>query len=235
MSEDGGRSSEARGRTDARWCSEAGGRTDARLDLAIDRAVRELLDVEPPAGLRGRVMQRIDALSPNPVASAFGRKLAWLALPIAAAAILVLTVLAPWRSAAPAEVPPRLASSAQSEPSEAQGELAAPRAVVTPPVPPVTPSASRRAPAGPSAATPVARVITPSTPLAVPAPPDHEVVAAVALPDAAGGIGELAAIAPIAIANIRPSAIISAEISIAPLPPLAEVHIAPLSPPDRRN
>jgi len=32
----------------------------ADLDREIDRAVREMLDVEPPAGLRGRVMQRIE-------------------------------------------------------------------------------------------------------------------------------------------------------------------------------
>ena len=38
---------------------------DDRLDAAIDRAVREMLDVEPPSGLRGRVLDRLDAISPS--------------------------------------------------------------------------------------------------------------------------------------------------------------------------
>jgi hypothetical protein len=66
----------------------------ARFDEAIDRVVREMLDVEPPAGLRGRVMQRID----DPVASAFRRKAAWLVAPLTAAAVIILAVLAPWRT-----------------------------------------------------------------------------------------------------------------------------------------
>src|SRR5258705_9267632 len=101
---------------------EAGGARrearDARFDRAIDRAVREMLDVEPPPGLRGRVLDRIDALSTNSVASAsdpvasagdsvvsagdsvasaFRRKFGWIAVPVAAAAVIVLAVLAPWR------------------------------------------------------------------------------------------------------------------------------------------
>ena len=78
----------------------------ARFDQAIDRAVREMLDVEPPAGLRGRVFDRIDALSTNSeasatdsVASAFRRKFGFIALPVAAAAVIILAVLAPWRHA----------------------------------------------------------------------------------------------------------------------------------------
>jgi hypothetical protein len=86
-----------------------------RLDEAIDRAVREMLDVEPPAGLRGRVLDRIDALSGNPllstnsVVSAFRRntrKTWWLAGPVAAAAVVVLAVLALWRGATEIEGPP---------------------------------------------------------------------------------------------------------------------------------
>ena len=76
---------------------DTGARRDAgaRLDEAIDRAVREMLDVEPPAGLRARVLDRIDG--GGSVASAFRRKMAWIAVPVAAAAIVVLAVLAPWR------------------------------------------------------------------------------------------------------------------------------------------
>ena len=81
------------------------GDRDRDLDAAIDLAVREMLDVEPPAGLRGRVLDRIDEPSPNPVASAFRRKIWWLAGPIAAAAVVVLAVLAPWRGATNTERP----------------------------------------------------------------------------------------------------------------------------------
>src|SRR5215208_2023368 len=69
-----------------------------RIDAAIDLAVREMLDVEPPAGLRGRVLDGLDTSS---VASAFRRKngfrrkIFWIAAPIAAAAIVILAVLLP--------------------------------------------------------------------------------------------------------------------------------------------
>ena len=89
----------------------------ARFDEAIDRAVRDMLDVEPPAGLRGRVMQRIGradnlvASAENLVVSAFRRKAAWVAAPLAAAAILVLAVLMPSESGRPPVAPPARAAN----------------------------------------------------------------------------------------------------------------------------
>jgi len=72
----------------------------ADLDREIDRAVREMLDVEPPAGLRARVMQRIDEgqvasgfSRKVTVASAFRRKILWAGLPIAAAAVILIAVV----------------------------------------------------------------------------------------------------------------------------------------------
>jgi hypothetical protein len=65
---------------------EAGGQE--RLDLAIDRAVREMLDVEGRADLRARVIARIE----RPVGSTFKWKIL-LPLPVAAAAIVVLAVV----------------------------------------------------------------------------------------------------------------------------------------------
>jgi hypothetical protein len=81
---------------------EAGSRqrVAGSLDAAIDRAVREMLDVEPPPGLRGRVMDRIERN--DPVTSAFRRKFWLVAAPVAAAAVIVIAVMAPWRDAAPA-------------------------------------------------------------------------------------------------------------------------------------
>lgn len=75
----------------------------SKLDAEIDRAVREMLDVEPPAGLRGRVIDRLE----HPRSS--GWSWAWIAAPIAAAAIVVLAVMTPWRSGT-ATRPPRTGS-----------------------------------------------------------------------------------------------------------------------------
>jgi hypothetical protein len=78
-------------------------RGDARgasFDEAIDRAVREMLDIEPPAGLRGRVLDLIEnRRSP-------GWSWTWVAAPLAAAAILVLAVLLPSESGRPVVAPP---------------------------------------------------------------------------------------------------------------------------------
>ena len=89
MSDERGARREARGARPARRSLGEGG-----FDTAIDRAVREMLDVEPPTGLRGRVMDRIE--SPRR-----GIAWTWLAAPVAAAAIIVVAVMAPWRDAAP--------------------------------------------------------------------------------------------------------------------------------------
>lgn len=79
-------------------------RRDARFDEAIDRAVREMLDVEQPAGLRGRVLDRIE--SPR-------RSLGWMwiAGPLAAAAILVLALLMPSESGRAPVAPPARAAN----------------------------------------------------------------------------------------------------------------------------
>jgi hypothetical protein len=104
------------------------GDRESALDRAIDGAVREMLDVEPPAGLRGRVLQQID-----PVASGFSRKrldrrILWTGLPLAAAAALVLALLLP-RPSSPPQAP---ATVAQNPPAPPVATPAPPR--VTPPV-----------------------------------------------------------------------------------------------------
>jgi hypothetical protein len=63
-----------------------------RLDIAIDRAVREMLDVEPPAGLRGQVLERIER-------PRTGLRWTWVVAPLAAAAIVVLAIMMPSRQA----------------------------------------------------------------------------------------------------------------------------------------
>lgn len=176
-----------------------------RLDMAIDRAVREMLDVEPPAGLRGRVLDRIE--SPR---RGFGWM--WIAAPLAAA-MLILAVLAPWRQVAPPVVTPGPPSVARAE-----------QPVTLPPT--IAPAAPPK---------------TAESPKTIPVPrPDamgERLVVAGALPaaDADSVIEPLGSIAPITVAAVRPASLPQTEIAISPLAPIAELQIAPLSPPDRRN
>jgi hypothetical protein len=185
----------------------------ARFDEAIDRAVREMLDVEPPDGLRGRVLARID--STNPVASAFRRKI-WIAVPLAAAAILVLAVLLPSRTPSPAVEPVKTIAGTQP---------------VTQPQP-VTTAPSATAPTPPR--TVIARTATPR-PRTRPS-----VDAAVAATDAAADvvwIDPLAAPPPIAVAAIEPvqaGAIPSIDLAPAQIPAL-EVRPISDTPRERRN
>ena len=117
-----------------------------------------MLDVEPPAGLRGRVLDRLDSratssvLSTSSVASAFARRIWWLAGPVAAAAVVV-AAWAPWRSATEIERPlarsgadTRLAVESAPRPSVVVGgpkpRIAAPR----PPAPVQVATARPRTP-----------------------------------------------------------------------------------------
>jgi hypothetical protein len=181
----------------------------SKFDSEIDRAVREMLDVEPAADLRGRVLARID---PDSVASAFRRKdqfrrkIVWGAAPLAAAAVIILAVLAPWRQPSPPVITPAPPSIARVEPK------------------PVVPIMEAARPASPPVQRPASRGIE-----------ERIVVAAVAPADDADAIDPLSPIAPITVAPVRPADIAPKEIAISPLTPITELQIAPLSPPDRRN
>jgi hypothetical protein len=72
-----------------------------------------MLDVEPPAGLRRRVLAGI--ASPDSVASAFRRKIFWIAMPVAAAAIVVLAVLLPSKTAGPVVDPVTTVATKQTK------------------------------------------------------------------------------------------------------------------------
>src|SRR3954466_10294018 len=104
--------------------------SDARFDRAIDEAVREMLDVEQPAGFRARVLRRIEARSLPPEGGSYKRFL-WAALPMAAAAILILAVLLP-RTTEPRQQTPSPATTAR-------GEAPASPVTTSPPTPRVTP------------------------------------------------------------------------------------------------
>jgi hypothetical protein len=86
---------------------------DKQLDDAIDRAVHEMMDVEPRAGFRQRVASRIEAPPPRLLTP-------WrLATLGAAAAVVVLVVAISFR---PSDTVPRIASTevAPAQPPVAQ-------------------------------------------------------------------------------------------------------------------
>lgn len=181
------------------------------LDMAIDRAVREMLDVEPPMGLRGRVLDRIQR--PR-------RSFAWvwIAVPVAAAAVILLAVVGSWRQAAPPARPaaPIVARVEPRVTVPVVGSSKTPETSKTAsiPLPYVTPRGRRPAPSGLD---------------------DGPIAAALAPADDASEIDPLSPIAPITVPSVSPASITPAEIAISPLSPIVELHIAPLSPPERRN
>ena len=193
-----------------------GDRGTGRFDRAIAGAVREMLDVEPRADLRARVMREI---SGSQVASGFSRKnrLLWLRVPIAAAATILLAILLPSRTA---QQPPAPGTTIAVNDPAPSPRVAPPAETPTATAPAPTTTAQRIAPASSSPRTAA-----------------HNVVEAASLA-AAGTMAEvepLRTIAPIEVAPIAEHRVAPAEISVAPLTPIVELQIAPLNPPERRN
>jgi len=203
------------------------------FDAAVDGAVREMLDVEPPPGLRGRVLSRIEAadsgasafnLSTTPVASAFRRKALWLAVPVAAAAMILLAVLGPWRRA--------IEPAPSAPPSMANGAHPVPNPIVQPPpAPPIASTTTEMGlPYGLPYSTPPRRAQSPARPglvAAAAAPASEDVVWIDSLPGPAAI--DVAAIEPGKADPVR-----SIELPAAQIPAL---DVRPLSdtPRERRN
>jgi hypothetical protein len=177
--------------------------------LAIDRTVRQMLDLEPPPDFRARVIDAID----RPVAPAVGRT-AWFVAPLAAAAIVILAVMLGRHSEPPAQAPVVASAVDQQVPS---------------PTGSVPPKRTQRATAidapTPPAETQVARA------------PRTAVIAAASTPASAqtDTLEPLRAITPIEVAPIVPSSIAPESIAVRPLTAITEMQISPLNPPDRRN
>ena len=154
-------------------------RSDREIDDAIDRAVRDIMSTEPPAGFRGRVLGRLEDPG-NPTASGTA---SWFTLPRFAAAMAVLAVaiatgslLRSNRAAAPTNTPVVAQNQpAPPAPSDVRPVAEAPAAVPAPAAERSTPPAQRRGdpqvkfpPKGVVAATSVAPDAT--TPAAQPDP-----------------------------------------------------------------
>ena len=199
--------------------------TDRHLDDAIDRAVREMMNVDADPAFRARVFARLER-APRGGGS-------WLRTIVlagmAAAAVLLAVVL--MRTPAPAPAEKQVASSqppAANAPTP--GPVPVPAATGVPQVAirdderGALPRRSRRsAPA---------RIETPNVTQSLRA---GSLVATVAEPDASVADVPNESLDPIAVPLLQPSSIAPPPIVIAPLPPIAAIDIAPLSPQRRRD
>jgi|SRR5689334_2128112 len=171
----------------------------ADLDRAIDRAVREMLDVEPPPDLRAHVLERI--------AHPHTRRLPWMIVPLAAAALLVLVLAGPWRASQQASPFVRTTSLAQS--------VATIRA-------PLSRGVNRTAIEPAQTASNAARV----RPLVRLAPAEPAVQVRVPALDPLDAID----VPPVSVTRLD-----DRRVAVAPLAPIEQIQIEPVGPPEGRN
>jgi len=194
-------------------------RRDARFDEAIDRAVREMLDVEPPADLRAKVVARIDDLPASGLRlPAFGfRRFGGLGFGVLAAAAVLMIAVAISRLSAPSVTPATTVAAADTN---------LPADVRSVPVVHESPRPGSRT-SGPAV------VRTPGT-----AARAAEIVVAAAANEpenATTDITPLKTMTPIDVAPITQRSIAPESVGVQPLNPITELRFTPLNPPDRRN
>lgn len=189
--------------------------SEKHLDDAIDRAVREMMNVDAGPAFRARVLARLDRPAP--------RRLTWprLAAIGAAAAALVLAVVLT-RTSDPGEPAPVTLTQA---PPAAPSLALKPESTTLP-----APELPADGPKRPSVPRP-GRMVTNITQYV----PQGALTATVADEESAMPIDALDRIEPIAVAPLDRSPIAPAPIVVAPLTPISEVQIAPLFPPSGRN
>jgi hypothetical protein len=191
-----------------------------RIDDAIDRAVRDIMRRDPPAGFRGRVLSRLDAPS--------RRTLLWPALATAGALAAVVLAVLVLRDAppTPSQAGPQVAEH-QPTPAPPRTDDARPVADVTLPAPePPARRAPRAAPLRTATFGPRdGRVAAASLPLTAPAAATEPVIPppADAEPDAALPppivIRPLSAPGPIEVAPIVVPPIRIPRMPNTPVPP----------------
>jgi hypothetical protein len=171
--------------------SSRAGRHDSPLDLAIDRAVRDMMQVDPAPGLRRRVLSRLQPASSQrpPLALRFG----WMAVGVAV--VLAALIYTSNRSTAPAAVDPASSQATTVLPPARDADgVSPPAAIVAPTAPRVRPRGTHEAIAmprvanvfGPSARTAAAAATAESDDIMWPtpsaAPPDSGALAPLAIP-----------------------------------------------------
>lgn len=181
--------------------------TEREMDTAIDRAVRDLMDVDTDAAFRARVAARLHP----PVRRAWAPGLAAGAVAVLSIVVAVIWLRAPQ--------PPT-----RTEGTAARTEPAVPLQTV------------RTAESKPKPAVPPSRTSSAKStrPMAAPSIPRGTVVAAVAeMPFTS--IAPLSGIEPISVAPIANTPITPPEIVVAPLSPIEEVQISSLEPRTARD
>ena len=183
-----------------------------RMDDAIDRAVREMLHVEPPPDQRAKVIARLRADGSRLPAPGF--QLPAFGWGFAAAVVILLAVFVAGRS----------------EP------------VIAPQASAVVRGTDRRLPleAGPARVPEAAtrdqtRTAARSTPSQ--SRPSHGTVMAATIADEqvnSAAIAPLKTMNPIDVAPITQGSIAPADIALRPLTTITEMQISPLTPPERR-
>jgi hypothetical protein len=183
--------------------------TEREIDTAIDRIVRDLMDVDTDAAFRARVAARLQ----RPARRIFLRPVAAMAL-TATAIAAAFVLMRPWPHDVPASTPVAVVGDSAAPAPPASAGAASNRSAALP-------RATRRtmARSGRTAGSPI---------------PHGAVVAAVA--DApASTIAPLAAIDPIDVEPISQIPIVSSEIVVAPLSPISEMQISSLEPRTARD
>ena len=208
---------------------EAGGARPGRrslgeggFDAAIEGAVREMLDVEPPANLRARVVAEIAASGSRLPASRFRLPASgWVLGSLAAAVLIVLAVFIARRSEPLPQAPAVAAAVDRYLPAEGP---------VTPAEEPATPAAAP-APREMGPRTTVAHATKPSTGVEA----SVTVFAASVAENATTEIRPLRTLGTIEIAPIGQRSIAPDPLTLTPLTPIAEMQIAPITSPGRRH
>jgi hypothetical protein len=183
--------------------------TERDIDTAIDRAVRELMDVDTDAAFRARVTARLH----RPARRLLLPRLAAAALTVAAMAAAVIWM----RPSAPG-------TPASAPMTDTRGPVA------------VAPPRTETVGSDRGAVLPTTAALSPtrSVRTAAEAIPRGAVVATVA--DAAvSALPGLTAIDPIEVEPISQTSIVPSAIVVAPLTPISEMQISPLEPPTARH
>jgi hypothetical protein len=185
-----------------------GGRNAEALERVVDRTIRELLDVEPRADFRARVIERLERRDAS-VGRVFRPRVkwTWVLAPIAAAAVVLLAVVL-WRPVAMPQ-PRRTSDVVLRAPASLRGRSD-----------------------GVPAPTPVGRIArqasvrhrTHAAAFASPQPARPTIVL-----DPLGSIDAIS-VAPVALQSLE-----IPQIGIRPLAPIAAIEIDPVNPSAGRN
>jgi hypothetical protein len=182
--------------------------TEREIDTAIDRVVRDLMDVDADAAFRARVSARLQ------------RPAQWFLLrPLAAAALTVAAVTAAVVWMRPPS--PQGPASAPTAELRGAGTAAARQAA--------DPATHRRS------ALPASAPAEPATVRAAAAAIPPGVVVATVADGTASALPPLTVIEPIELDPIAQTSIAPAAIVLAPLSPISEMQISPLDPQTARD